>query len=153
MGQEYIETLKKVREQLVINRRACLQTLAEAFEGPPSIEALATFKSLQETIIAIDLAIADENRIKTERRSEEAIEETRRRTHIVRSWTHGGVARRPAVVFDVAHRLGLIAYKVRIPTIRCMDFSSATNQTRWRVSATRGTRTLWKRDVGLAHDL
>jgi hypothetical protein len=85
MGQEYIETLKKVREQLVINRRACLQTLAAAFEGPPSIEALATFKSLQETIIAIDLAIADENRIKTERRSEEAIEETRRRTHIVRS--------------------------------------------------------------------
>jgi hypothetical protein len=80
MGQEHIETLKKVREQLVINRRACLQTLAEAFEGPPSIEELATFKSLQETIIAIDLAIAE-----TERRSEEAIEETHRRTHIVRS--------------------------------------------------------------------
>jgi hypothetical protein len=30
MGQEYIETLKKAREQLVMDRRACVQTLAEA---------------------------------------------------------------------------------------------------------------------------
>jgi hypothetical protein len=80
MSQEYIETLKKAREQLVIDRRACVQTLAEAFKRPTSMEALATFKSLQETIIAIDRAITDEKKIEKARRSDELIEEIRRRS-------------------------------------------------------------------------
>jgi hypothetical protein len=84
MSQEYIKTLKKAREQLVTDRRACVQTLAEAFQRPTSLEALATFKSLQETIIAIDLAIADEERIDKARRTEELVEEVRRRSNAVR---------------------------------------------------------------------
>jgi hypothetical protein len=84
MSQQYIEILKKAREHLVTDRRACVQTLAEAFQGPTSMEALATFKSLQETIIAIDLAIADEEIIEKARRSDELIEETRRRSDAAR---------------------------------------------------------------------
>jgi hypothetical protein len=84
MSQEYIETLKKAREQLVTDRRACVQTLAEPFKRPTSMEALASFKSLQETIIAIDQAIADEKRIEKARRSDELIEEIRSRSDAVR---------------------------------------------------------------------
>ena len=84
MSQEYIETLKKAREQLVTDRRACVQTLAEPFKRPTSMEALASFKSLQETIIAIDRAIADEKRIEKARRSDELIEEIRSRSDAAR---------------------------------------------------------------------
>ena len=66
------------------DRRACVQTLAEPFKRPTSMEALASFKSLQETIIAIDLAIADENIIEKARRSDELIEEIRRRSDAAR---------------------------------------------------------------------
>ena len=50
MVQEYIEELKKAREQLVIERRAWVQRVAG------DREVRATFKSLQETIMAVDRA-------------------------------------------------------------------------------------------------
>jgi hypothetical protein len=48
--------------------RACLTVLAGSIEGQESVEARATFHSLQATIEALDRAIDDERKIEDERR-------------------------------------------------------------------------------------
>jgi CHASE3 domain sensor protein len=83
--QDYVEALKKAREQLVRERRACVRLVTE------DPEARAMFNSLQETIMAIDRAIREEKTIQRARRDEEAIEEIRVRNIFVQSfWASQG---------------------------------------------------------------
>jgi hypothetical protein len=83
MGQGQIELLTKTRQQLVADRRACVEMLATGSDNL-NIEMVAEFKLLQEAIIAVDQAIIDEERLEKARRAEEAIEELGRRSKLVR---------------------------------------------------------------------
>lgn len=76
---EYIEALKQTRERLIPQRRACVTVLAGSIEGRDSLEARATFHSLQATIEALDRAIDDERKIEDKRRQLEGAKEVRKR--------------------------------------------------------------------------
>jgi hypothetical protein len=77
MANEHTDTLKKAREQLVADRRACAEVLAGPFKRSDSIEGRSRFDSLQATINAIDEAIEDEGKIDLERRQAEAMQASR----------------------------------------------------------------------------
>ena len=65
MTSEYIVALKRARERLVPERRACATVLTGEFKRPQSTEAIAMFAALQAAIEALDRAIDDEQKSKT----------------------------------------------------------------------------------------